>query len=212
MISPAHFIPVAEEAGLIVPIGRWVLETACAQNKSWQDRGLPAISVAVNLSARQFMQEEFVNIVSGALDHTGLDACWLELELTESMVMNNAERFIAKLSALKRLGVLLSIDDFGTGYSSLSYLKRFSLDRLKIDQSFIRDIATDPEDAAITRSVIALGHSLNLRVIAEGVETEQQLNFLREHDCDEMQGHYFSKALSADDFASLLQSGSCLYN
>ena len=128
------------------------------------------------------------------------------------MVMNNAERFIAKLSALKRLGVLLSIDDFGTGYSSLSYLKRFSLDRLKIDQSFIRDIATDPEDAAITRSVIALGHSLNLRVIAEGVETEQQLNFLREHDCDEMQGHYFSKALSADDFASLLQSGSCLYN
>jgi diguanylate cyclase (GGDEF)-like protein/PAS domain S-box-containing protein len=212
MIPPSRFIPIAEEVGLIVPIGRWVLDTACAQNKAWQDMGLPAICVAVNLSARQFLQDELVDTVADALGHAGLDARFLELELTESMVMNDAEHFIAKLHALKRLGVQLSIDDFGTGYSSLSYLKRFSLDRLKIDQSFIRDIAADPDDAAITRSVIALGHSLNLKVIAEGVETQEQLDFLRRHQCDEMQGFYFSKALATDDFTSLLRSGSHLYN
>ena len=212
MIPPSRFIPIAEEIGLIVPIGRWMLDTACAQNKAWQDMGLPAISVAVNMSARQFHQDELVDTVAAALGHAGLDACYLELELTESIVMNDAELFIAKLHALKQLGVQLSIDDFGTGYSSLSYLKRFSIDRLKIDQSFIRDIATDPDDAAITRSMIALGHSLNLKVIAEGVETEEQLEFLRRHDCDEMQGYYFSKALAADEFTSLLRSGSRLYN
>jgi diguanylate cyclase (GGDEF)-like protein/PAS domain S-box-containing protein len=212
MIPPSRFIPVAEEVGLIIPIGRWVLDTACAQNKAWQDMGLPAICVAVNLSARQFLQDELVDTVAGALDHAGLDARFLELELTESLVMNDAEHFIAKLHALKRLGVQLSIDDFGTGYSSLSYLKRFSLDRLKIDQSFIRDIAADPDDAAITRSVIALGHSLNLKVIAEGVETQEQLDFLRRHQCDEMQGYYFSEALASNAFTSLLRSGSHLYN
>jgi diguanylate cyclase (GGDEF)-like protein/PAS domain S-box-containing protein len=205
LVSPTRFIPMAEEIGLIVPIGDWVLHTACAQNKAWQDAGLPLISVSVNLSARQFSQEGLVESVAEALQNMGLDAKHLELELTESMVMNSAEQFITKLQELENLGVQLSIDDFGTGYSSLSYLKRFPLHHLKIDQSFVRDIATDADDAAITSSVIALGHSLNLKVIAEGVETEEQVAFLRSHHCDEMQGYYFSKPLPATEFASLLQ-------
>jgi diguanylate cyclase (GGDEF)-like protein len=205
LVSPTRFIPMAEEIGLIIPIGDWVLHTACAQNKAWQDAGLPLISVSVNLSARQFSQEGLVESVAEALQNMGLDAKHLELELTESMVMNSAEQFITKLQELENLGVQLSIDDFGTGYSSLSYLKRFPLHHLKIDQSFVRDIATDADDAAITSSVIALGHSLNLKVIAEGVETEEQVAFLRSHHCDEMQGYYFSKPLPATEFASLLQ-------
>jgi EAL domain-containing protein (putative c-di-GMP-specific phosphodiesterase class I) len=207
MVSPTRFIPVAEEIGLIVPIGDWVLHTACAQNKAWQDAGLPPISVSVNLSARQFNQDGLVESVAGTLDKMGLDAKHLELELTESMVMNSAELFISKLHELENLGVQLSIDDFGTGYSSLSYLKRFPLHHLKIDQSFVRDIVTDADDAAITSTVISLGHSLNLKVIAEGVETEEQVAFLREHNCDEMQGYYFSKPLPAEEFAALLQQG-----
>ena len=205
LVSPTLFIPMAEEIGLIIPIGDWVLHTACAQNKAWQDAGLPPISVSVNLSARQFKQEGLVDSVAEALKNMGLDAKHLELELTESMVMNSAELFITKLQELEDLGVQLSIDDFGTGYSSLSYLKRFPLHHLKIDQSFVRDIATDTDDAAITSTVISLGHSLNLKVIAEGVETEEQVAFLREHHCDEMQGYYFSKPLPAKEFASLLQ-------
>lgn len=205
LVSPTRFIPMAEEIGLIVPIGDWVLHTACAQNKAWQDAGLPPISISVNLSARQFRQENLVESVAAALQNMGLEARHLELELTESIVMNSAELFITKLKALEDLGVQLSIDDFGTGYSSLSYLKRFPLHHLKIDQSFVRDIATDADDAAITSTVISLGHSLNLKVIAEGVETEEQVAFLREHDCDEMQGYYFSKPLPANEFASLLQ-------
>lgn len=208
LITPERFIPLAEEIGLIVPIGEWVLRTACAQGKAWQDAGLPHIRVAVNLSARQFRREGLLDSVVKALRNAAFDAQYLELELTESMVMNGAEQFIAKLHALKEVGVQLSIDDFGTGYSSLSYLKRFSVDRLKIDQSFIRDIAINPDDAAITRSVIALGHSLNLKVIAEGVETEEQLGFLRGSHCDEMQGYYFSKPVSADEFAALLRTSS----
>jgi diguanylate cyclase (GGDEF)-like protein/PAS domain S-box-containing protein len=206
MVSPTRFIPMAEEIGLIVPIGDWVIHTACAQNKAWQDAGLRPISVSVNLSARQFNQEGLVNSVAETLYSMGLDAKHLQLELTESMVMNSAELFITKLQELKDLGVQLSIDDFGTGYSSLSYLKRFPLHQLKIDQSFVRDIATDADDAAITSTVISLGHSLNLRVIAEGVETEEQVAFLREHQCDEMQGYFFSKPLPAHDFASLLRT------
>ena len=206
MVSPTRFIPMAEEIGLIVPIGDWVIHTACAQNKAWQDAGLRPISVSVNLSARQFNQEGLVDSVAETLYSMGLDAKHLQLELTESMVMNSAELFITKLQELKNLGVQLSIDDFGTGYSSLSYLKRFPLHQLKIDQSFVRDIATDAEDAAITSTVISLGHSLNLKVIAEGVETEEQVAFLREHQCDEMQGYFFSKPLPAQDFASLLRA------
>lgn len=205
LVSPTRFIPMAEEIGLIIPIGDWVLHTACAQNKAWQDAGLPPISVSVNLSARQFKQEGLVESVAEALNNMGLEAKHLELELTESIVMNSAELFITKLRELEDLGVQLSIDDFGTGYSSLSYLKRFPLHHLKIDQSFVRDIATDSDDAAITSTVISLGHSLNLKVIAEGVETEEQVAFLREHNCDEMQGYYFSKPLPANEFASLLQ-------
>lgn len=205
LVSPTRFIPMAEEIGLIIPIGDWVLQTACAQNKAWQNAGLEPISVSVNLSARQFKQEGLVESVADVLKNMDLDAKHLELELTESIVMNSAELFVSKLKELQDLGVQLSIDDFGTGYSSLSYLKRFPLHHLKIDQSFVRDIATDSDDAAITSTVISLGHSLNLKVIAEGVETEEQVAFLREHQCDEMQGYYFSKPLPAAEFASLLQ-------
>jgi diguanylate cyclase (GGDEF)-like protein/PAS domain S-box-containing protein len=207
LVSPTRFIPMAEEIGLIVPLGDWVLRTACAQNKAWQDAGLEPICVSVNLSARQFRDEQLVESVAAALDSMKLDARHLELELTESIVMNGAEMFIGKLRELECMGVQLSIDDFGTGYSSLSYLKRFPLHQLKIDQSFVRDLATDVDDAAITSSVISLGHSLNLKVIAEGVETKEQVDFLRRHHCDEMQGYYFSKPLPAAEFAALLKFG-----
>ncbi|GIZ52419.1 EAL domain-containing protein [Noviherbaspirillum aridicola] len=205
LVSPTRFIPMAEELGLIVPIGDWVLRTACAQNKAWQNAGLPPISVAVNLSGRQFKQEDLVESIALVLAEIALEPRHLELELTESVVMSSAEQFISKLEALEDLGVQLSIDDFGTGYSSLSYLKRFPLHHLKIDQSFVRDIVTDHDDATITSSVISLGHSLNLKVIAEGVETEEQVAFLRDHHCDEMQGYFFSRPLPAGEFAQLLR-------
>jgi diguanylate cyclase (GGDEF)-like protein/PAS domain S-box-containing protein len=204
LVLPNRFIPLAEEIGLISSIGQWVLRTACAQNKAWQDAGLIPISVAVNLSARQFRHEELLGLVSNVLKETGMEPGFLELELTESIVMHSAEQFAVRLHELKMLGVKLAIDDFGTGYSSLSYLKRFSLDRLKIDQSFVNDIVTDADDAAITRSVISLGHSLNLRVVAEGVETAEQLAFLRSNGCDEVQGNFYSEPISAEDFSALL--------
>jgi len=197
IIPPADFIPLAEELGLIVPIGEWVLLTACKQMKAWQDSGLPMISVAVNLSARQFKQKDLVETIARVLQETGLAPCYLDIELTESMVMYNVESAVTTLRKLRDMGIKLSIDDFGTGYSSLNYLKRFPINVLKIDQSFVRDIASDAGDAAITRSIIALAHSLKLQVIAEGVETEEQLNYLAQHHCDVIQGYYFSRPLSA---------------
>lgn len=209
MVPPAKFIPLAEETGLILPIGEWVLRTACAQNKAWQAAGLPAVSVAVNLSARQFRQEDLVKSVTTALADTGLEARYLELELSESLIMNNPEADITTLKKLKTLGVRLSIDNFGTGYSSLNHLKRFPVDRLKIDQSFLHDINTDPDDAAITQAVITLGHSMNFNVISEGVETEAQLAFLRDRGCgDGAQGYLFSRPLPAADLITWRTAGS----
>jgi diguanylate cyclase (GGDEF)-like protein/PAS domain S-box-containing protein len=206
-VSPAQFIPVAEESGLIVPIGDWVLHTACSQCREWADAGLPPLAVAVNLSARQFLQQDVVAWVIGVLKETGLAPHRLELELTESIIAQDTEKVIATISQLEAQGVRHSIDDFGTGYSSLSYLKRFRVDTLKIDQSFVRHMLTERDDAAIVHAVISLGHSLRMKVIAEGVETSEHCALLRRHGCDEMQGYYFSKPLAAKEFAELLASG-----
>lgn len=199
-IPPGRFIPVAEEIGLIAPIGKWVVQTACAQNKAWQDAGLPPVVMSVNVSPRQFRQENFVQTIAAALAATGMEARYLEIELTESAVMHDAEQFIAMLGELRRLGVRIALDDFGTGYSSLSHLKRLPVDRLKVDQSFVQDIATDADDATIVRTIIALGHNLGLKVVAEGVETAEQLEFLRQNLCDEVQGFHFAPPLAAAEF------------
>lgn len=207
MVSPADFIPLAEETGLIEPIGEWVMQTACAQNKAWQDEDLPPLTMAVNLSPRQFRQKNLCSVIRRVLRETGLAPRFLELEVTESMVMHDVDWAISILKELKVMGVYLAMDDFGTGYSSLSYLKRFPFDTLKIDRSFVRDITTDPDSAAIARAVIAMAHGLHLKVVAEGVETVGQLNYLLQNDCDEMQGYYFSRPVSAADFALLLREG-----
>jgi diguanylate cyclase (GGDEF)-like protein/PAS domain S-box-containing protein len=210
MVSPAKYIPLAEETGLIVPIGEWVLRTACRQCRAWQDAGLPKVTVAVNISARQFREKNLFQLVAAILAETGLAPGQLELEVTESVIMHDAQQVIASLQAFRDMGVRLSVDDFGTGYSSLSYLKRFPVDRLKIDQSFVRDLSTDADDVAIAQAIITLGHTLNLRVIAEGVETPEQLAFLRRNQCDEMQGYLFGKPMPAEEFGKLLQSGRAL--
>src|SRR5713226_6569259 len=207
MVSPALFIPLAEETGLIVPIGRWVLKTACAQNKAWQEQGLPRLRISVNLSARQFTEENLVQDVARVLEETGLEPELLELEITESMVMYNPDQAVKLLSELKAMGLYVAIDDFGIGYSSLSQLKRFPIDTIKVDRSFIKDLMENRDDAAITEAIIAMGKSLNLNVIAEGVETNDQVNFLRDHQCDEMQGYYFSKPTPENEFADLLRNG-----
>lgn len=204
LISPAEFIPVAEETGLIVPIGEWVLRAACTQNKAWQMQGLPRIRVAVNLSARQFQQPDLAERVAQILTETQLDPRDLELEITESMTMVHAERTMIVLGALKHMGVHLAMDDFGTGYSSLGYLKQFPIDTLKIDKSFVQNLTSDPNDAAIAEAVIALAHSLNLSVTAEGVETEDQLGFLRRHQCDEVQGYLIGRPVPATIFEQSL--------
>jgi diguanylate cyclase (GGDEF)-like protein len=207
LVSPLRFIPIAEETGLIVKIGDWVLRTACDQNRLWQDARLAPIIMSVNLSARQFRQDDFAKTVARILFEASLDPGQLEMELTESVVMHDSEVAIAALQALKSVGTRLSVDDFGTGYSSLSYLHRLPIDTLKIDQSFVHNISLseNPDDGILARTIISLGHSLHLTVIAEGVETNAQLNFLKTHLCDEVQGFYFSKPVPAKEFAELLQ-------
>jgi diguanylate cyclase (GGDEF)-like protein len=202
-VLPSTFIPLAEETGLIVPIGDWVLHTACCQNKAWQDAGMPPITMSVNVSARQFQQKEWVARVAHALSMSGLDAQYLELELTESLIMQDLDGAIATMNELQAMGVGLSIDDFGTGYSSLSALKHFPIVRLKIDQSFVRDLPDGEDNRAIARAVISLGRQLNLKVIAEGVETERQLDFLRDNDCHEIQGYHYSKPVSPSELERL---------
>lgn len=206
MVFPGDFIPVAEETGLIVPIGEWVLRRACLQKRQWHDAGrFVDMRVAVNLSARQFKQQDIVKMVSRVLEETGCSPEWLELEITESVVMESPEAAAETLHKLSGMGVCLSIDDFGTGYSSLSYLKRFPIDSLKIDKSFVRDITIDADDAAIAKAVIALAHSLKLTVIAEGVETVAQLDFLRAQQCDLMQGYYLSRPLPVEKLENFLR-------
>jgi diguanylate cyclase (GGDEF)-like protein/PAS domain S-box-containing protein len=206
LVSPTDFIRIAENSGLIVPIGEWVLRTACTQARKWQDEGLKLVSVAVNVSAVQFRQEGFPNTIRRVLQETGLDPQYLELELTESLLLSNADLSLSVLQQLVAMGLKLAIDDFGTGYSSLSYLKRFPVSTLKIDRSFVRDIAVNPGDAAITTAIISMAKSLNLKVVAEGVENEAQMSFLRAHHCDGIQGYYFSKPLAVDDVAHKLQA------
>jgi diguanylate cyclase (GGDEF)-like protein/PAS domain S-box-containing protein len=205
LVSPAEFIPMAEESGLIVPIGEWVLDSACAQLRAWQEDGLTPVPVAVNLSAKQFHQQNIAAIVMRALQDHGVDPRLLELEITESTAMRNAEATGTTLRNLKALGVRIAIDDFGTGYSSLSYLKRFPIDSLKIDRSFVTELPGNQDDATIAQAIITMAHALRLKVIAEGVETEAQLEFLTANGCDEIQGYYFSRPLPAEQCTQLLR-------
>lgn len=203
-IAPTDFIPIAEETGLIIPIGEWILRTACRQARLWHDIGYNWLRVAVNISARQFKQSNFVSLVRDILAETGMNPQYLELELTESTIMERADRNILALQELKELGIKLAIDDFGTGYSSLSYLKHFPIDRLKIDRTFVHDINNDSDDAAIAEAIIVMAHSLKLNVVAEGVEQEEQLDFLHSRKCDELQGFLMSHPLSVEDVTEFL--------
>jgi diguanylate cyclase (GGDEF)-like protein/PAS domain S-box-containing protein len=205
LVSPLSFIPLAEEIGLIVPLSEWILREACAQNKTLQANGFPPLRMAVNLSGRHFRQSDLADTVALILEETGLDPRYLTIEITESTLVQQTDATLSTLRQLRNMGAHISIDDFGIGYSSLSYLKRLPIDVLKIDRSFVRDITTDPDDAAIATTIITLAHSLGLKVVAEGVETKEQLAFLREHDCDAMQGYYFSKPVPADLLGRLLQ-------
>ena len=205
-VTPTQFIPVAEETGLIVPIGRWVMKTACAQNVAWQRQGLSPVCMAVNLSLRQLMDDKLLEDIKAALVDSGMAPNLLELEITESMVMTNPTRLIALLTDIKKMGVRLAIDDFGTGYSSLAHIKNFPIDTLKVDRSFIRNLAQDSDDQAITEAIITMGKTLSLTVVAEGVENQAQENFLRDRICDEMQGFYFSKPVTPDQFGDLLRN------
>ncbi|MBD0313464.1 MAG: bifunctional diguanylate cyclase/phosphodiesterase, partial [Microcoleus sp. T3-bin5] len=204
LVSPDKFIPIAEETGLIIPIGEWVLQTACKQTKIWQTAGFSSLRIAVNLSSRQFTQIDLRTQLVQILMETGLDPKSIELELTESMLVQNTEVAIRRLNALKALGVQIAIDDFGTGYSSLSYLQQFPFDILKIDRCFVRNITENSNNAAITKAIIEMAKSLNLKLIAEGVETEAELSFVCEHQCDGMQGYLFSRPVPAQEFQQLL--------
>jgi diguanylate cyclase (GGDEF)-like protein/PAS domain S-box-containing protein len=204
LLYPSEFVSIAEETGLIISLGDFVMRTACAQNKTWQDKGLKSMRLSVNFSARQFQQPTFITDVAHILKETNLDPRWLELELTESSIMKDPEEAIEKLHELKLMGISVAIDDFGTGYSSLNYLKRFPIDTLKIDKTFVSDVCKDPHDTAIVRAIINLGHALDLTVVAEGVETKEQLQYLSALECDVVQGFLFSKALSTRAFEELL--------
>jgi EAL domain-containing protein (putative c-di-GMP-specific phosphodiesterase class I) len=208
MVAPGTFIPVAEDSGLIVPIGAWVLLAACRQARRWQASGLPAFPVSVNLSAVQFRQKDLEQMVGSALDATGLRPEYLELEVTETSIMHDIAEVRGTLDRLKARGVQLSVDDFGTGYSSLGYLKRLPLDRLKIDRSFVKDVTVDSDDAAITAAIVAMARTLGLKTIAEGVETEAQLKFLKSLGCDEGQGYYFSRPLPPEALADFVRKRS----
>ena len=201
LVPPDKFIRIAENSGLILPIGEWVLRMACCQARKWQDERLPTVTMAVNVSAVQFRQEGFCDLVKRVLHETGLAPQYLELELTESLLLANAELMLTVVQKLKAMGVTLAIDDFGTGYSNFGSLRQFGVTKLKIDRSFIQDVAVKPDDAAITTAIISMAKSLNLKVIAEGVENEAQMSFLRAHQCDEIQGYYFSKPLAVDKVA-----------
>lgn len=205
MISPADFIPIAEETGLIVPIGEWALRTACAQVRAWQDQGFPTICMAVNLSSRQFRQDNFAQRVGKIINGAGIDPRCLELELTESVLMEDAESVSVILAEFKQAGISIAVDDFGTGYSSLSYLKRFPIDKLKIDQSFVRDVTVDANDASLVKAIIAMARALNLKTIAEGIETPDQLEFLRAEGCEEAQGYLIGRPMTAEKISELLQ-------
>jgi diguanylate cyclase (GGDEF)-like protein len=206
LVSPAEFIPLAEECGLIGAIGEWVIREACRQARAWQDEGVPTLRISVNLSASQFREAGLVDSIRRALDDVGLLACYLEVELTESAVMSDPEQSVAILEQLSAMGVLVSVDDFGTGYSSMSYLRRFPIDKLKIDRVFINEIASRAEDASIVRAIVSLAHSLSLKVVAEGVETTAQLDFLKTAGCDEYQGYHYSRPLPADQFQRLIRN------
>jgi diguanylate cyclase (GGDEF)-like protein len=205
LVPPDRFIRIAENSGLIVPIGEWVLRTACRQAKKWQDDGLPPVSVAVNVSAVQFRQQGFCKLIRSVLRETGLAPQYLELELTESLLLADADVTLSVLRELKSMGLTLAIDDFGTGYSSFSYLRQFQVNKIKIDRLFIRDVTVNSDDAAITTAIINMAKGLKLKVIAEGVENEAQMSFLRKHRCDEIQGYYFSKPLTVETAADKLR-------
>jgi EAL domain-containing protein (putative c-di-GMP-specific phosphodiesterase class I) len=207
MLFPSAFVPIAEECGLIVPIGRWVLLEACRQSRAWNDSGLGIVPVAVNVSAAEFRDKDFLSGVRAVLIATGVEPVNLELEITESVLMQDAESAVVTLLALKAMGVRLAIDDFGTGYSSFTYLLRFPVDTIKVDQSFVHEITTDPDGITIVSAMIKIGKSLNRRVIAEGVETRSQLDFLQRHECSEGQGYYFSHPVVAEQAGSLFKTG-----
>ena len=210
LVPPLEFIPLAEQTGFIVPIGEWVLRAACEQAKLWEKASLPPLVMAVNLSARQFQQQDLAAQIADALKKTGLSPNQLDLEITESHAMQDADFTLSVFHDLQAMGVRISIDDFGTGYSSLGFLKQFPINTLKIDRSFVKDLARDAKDEAIVSAVIVLAHRLNLEVVAEGVETVAELEILRKHQCNRMQGFFFSKPLPALEFESLLRSGKTL--
>jgi diguanylate cyclase (GGDEF)-like protein len=207
LTMPSKFIPISEENGLIVPIGDWVLKAACRQSKTWLERGFPPISVAINVSARQFQKGDIIQDIINIIQALKLDPKYIEIEITEGVLMQDIAKSIVSLHKLKTFGVTIAIDDFGTGYSSFNYLKRFDVDKIKIDQSFINGLATSNNDAAIVKAIISMAHSLGIKVVAEGVETQDQLNFLKIHLCDEIQGYYFGQPLPSDQIESFLRQG-----